>query len=854
MKHPFHQNERNVFIMTLRFITKNIICWVATLLLAAMILSAFAACTPAGTGEESSTPAASPDETPIETPVETPEETPEDSGSLGNPEIEYPTDPEKEEAPENPAKPLFSKSSEKYSGDKNIGCKKVTILSQYNVGLECDLTAYKDTTKKIFYLCLPSRADLSSVTFMVTHYNGTESGPYTADFSDNVVSDNEKTYGNTSVYTLIAMKSDRPSLMLLVDEEYGTIEDMNDSGSHSVYTYGDVVITMPESTARANGWTTRYESVESNPEMNCTMEMRGRGNATWGYPKKGYQFELETDADLLGLGSSDTFVILPNYNDASLMRNQVALWLGQELDAGFTSKFVQVDVFMNDDYLGMYMLTEKCDVGTNRIEIDKNEDFLYEVNQKYLEYDEYGFLSENDSLGKIRLHTKTDEAGLALAKEIFYTADNAAYSRNEEEFLKYFDLESWAKAYIIQQFTMNHDAYWGSFYFYYDNSDGKLHACTPWDFDYSMGISWASKDAKLRVENPNKFDISGNYLIEAMIKYDSFKKAVVDVYYNHGGEETIKKLPEMIDFWTEENRSGAEMNAMAAPVRWYPDTEYTDYTEDVETYDDAVIYLEYIINNRIGWFDNLMLGYLAEVGLDAGTLKGIGSKTDPYIIADPLDFVNMMLYVQDGDTFEGEYFKQTADIELPAFCPFLGNRFTFAGIYNGNGHSIKYKVNGTDGCLFPKVAGTVMNLSVEGELENTLFGAGLARSVANGGSIVNCIVDVDLLASSAAGITVNAQSGSKLYGCVYLGKVDKESATEGAMATSLKDADMKHNFSKPMNGINVGTSCTFENDMARIASELNASRAALAAAAGVDVSAICEARVENGTLVLVPVK
>ena len=819
-----------------------------------MLLPMLAACavdTPPAETPADSTPV----ETPVHTPAESPIETPAESRSLGDSEIEYPGDPEKEEAPENPAKSLFLKSQEKYSGDKNIGGKKITILSKYNVGLEHDLVAYKDTTKKMFYICLPSRADLSSVTFMVTHYNGTESGPYTADFSDDVVSDNEKTYGNTSVYTLIGMQSDRPSLHLLVDEQYGTIDDMNDSGSHSVYTYGDVVITMPEATARANGWTTRYESVEGNPDISCTMEMRGRGNATWGYPKKGYQFELEVDSDLLGLGSSDTFVILPNYNDASLMRNQVALWLGQEIGADFTSKFAQVDVFINDQYLGMYMLTEKCDVGINRIEIDKNEDFLYEINQKYQEYGEYGFLSPHDSLGKIRLHTKTDSEGLLRAKDIFFTADAAAYGKDEEKFLQYFDLDSWAKAYIIQQFTMNHDAYWGSFYFYYDNSDGKLHACTPWDFDYSMGISWASGSSKKKVENPNQFDISGNYLIEGMIKFDSFKRAVVEVYYNGGAEDAIKKLPEMIDFWTEENRLGAEMNATGAPVRWYPDTDYTDYPEKIKTYDDAVVYLEYIINNRINWFDSLMTGYLAEVGLNAGTMKGSGSEADPYVIEEPMDFANLMLNIQDGETFKGKYILQTADIELLSYNPYLGIRSEFAGIYNGNGHSIKYKVSGTENCLFPKVTGTLMNLCVEGSVENSLFGAGIARSVSEGGLIVNCIVDVELLASSVGGVTVNAQSGSRIYGCAFVGKINKDSSTIGNIIATGKSADAKYNFSTPQMATDKSNDIyTVEKDISKLASAMNANREAVAKAVNIAVTKLCEVKVENGNLVLVPVK
>ena len=829
---------------------------ISLLLVLAMLLTGLASCTPAGVGGESSSPKGSetPEETPDETPAETPPETPADIGSLGDPEVTYPPEPEKETPPENPSKSLLDKTKEKYNGSDNIGCKSITLLAQYNPGLEYDLKAYKNTTEKTFYICLPAKADLSRVTFMVEHYNGTTSGPYTVDFSDEEISDNEYAVGNTSTYSIKAVQSDRPAVFLLVDETYGTIDAMNSSSDHSVYTYGDMILSVTEDMARANGWTTRYESVDLDSNVHCSIEMRGRGNGTWGKAKLAYQFELEGNMDLLGLGQADTYVLLANYNDASLMRNQIGLWLGQEIGMDFTSNYVQVDVYMNDSYLGMYMLAEKCEIATNRIEIDKNEDYLYEVAQKYAKYGEYGFLSTNDSLGKIRLHSKTDAEGLAEAKAIFYAADNAAYGKDEEEFLKYFDLESWAKAYIIQQFMMNHDAYWGSFYFYYDATDGKLHACSPWDFDYALGISWASKSSKYNVEDPMKFDISGNYLIEGMIKFDSFKKAVVDVYYNGGAETAIKSLPEMIDIWYEENKLGGQMNIYGTKTRLYPDSEYTKYTEEVVDYESAVAYLKWIVEPRIEWFDNLMTKYYSEVGMESGELKGSGSESDPYLISEGMDFVTFMLHIKEGETFEGKYFLQTADIDVPAFCSFLGSRQTFAGIYNGNGHVLKASVSTSDGSLFPKVTGVIMNLIAEGDVSNSMFSGGIARAVSDGGIIVNCISRMLVNGGSSAGITVNLQNGSKLLGCVFTGEIGKNAMNKGAMVSSSKASEFKFCYAKPIeNMIGREQGCTFINDMTRIATEINAKRADMAAGAGVSEAKLCKMAVENGELTLIPV-
>lgn len=852
--------------------SKNLAAIVSVLIVLSMVLSSMSACVTTGNVNDGSTSESLSEEATPGTPTQPEEEngdlTPPDvpvdtgiSGDLSGPDIVLPGDTPKEDAPENPAKPLFVKTQDKYTksdGSRaNLGCRAITVLAQYNVGVEYDIQATKDTTDKMFYICLPSRADLSKVTFKVTHYDGSESGPYTADLSDNELSDNERAIGNTSTYTIKGFKSDRPALMLQVDETHGTVDAMNGSGNHSVYAYGDMLITVTDEMALANGWTTRYESIDEDPDEHCSMEMRGRGNATWGYPKKGYQFKLETNMDLLGLGRSDTFVLLANYNDATLMRNQIALWFGSEIGCDFTSKFCQVDFYLNGEYMGLYMLAEKCDIGENRIEIDKNEDYLYEVNQKYLDYGEYGFLSKHDSLGKIRLHSPLDK--LEDAKEIFYAADAAAYGNNEQEFLKYFDLESWAKAYIVQQITMNHDAYWGSFYFYYDHIDGKLHACTPWDFDYSMGISWASKtpSAKDAAENPRKYDVRSHYLIEGMIKFDSFKKAIVDVYYKQGVSSVIKSIPDMIDIWAEENRLGAEINAIVAPVRWYPDYEGGKYTEDVTTYDEAVKYLKWIIEPRIQWFDEEMQKYLDDVGLEPGELNGSGTESDPYVIDSYADILSFVLHMNEGENFDGKYLVQTNDIDAGLLFFGLSDSAEFCGEYDGAGHSIEVSLSGSGGCLFPNVKGVVMNLIVYGEVDNEYHSAGIARSVSDGGKIVNCISYAELSGRLVGGITVEIEDGGKVIGCTFLGSA--ELAVANGKLDPIVSIKSSSNTAKVLNcwsieGIENAISkdgCTLvkADELNKIVEGMNNALDTVAEQSGIDRARLLNVVQENGEIV-----
>ena len=48
-----------------------------------------------------------------------------------------------------------------------------------------------------------------------------------------------------------------------------------------------------------------------------------RGNATKAYAKKPFQIKLTEKADLFGMGESRTWILLANYDDQSLIRNNI---------------------------------------------------------------------------------------------------------------------------------------------------------------------------------------------------------------------------------------------------------------------------------------------------------------------------------------------------------------------------------------------------------------------------------------------------------------------------------------------------------------------------------------------------
>ena len=52
-----------------------------------------------------------------------------------------------------------------------------------------------------------------------------------------------------------------------------------------------------------------------------TTRIRGRGNSTWGMPKKPYRLKLDESTSILGLLPEKDWVLLANYIDPTLMLN-----------------------------------------------------------------------------------------------------------------------------------------------------------------------------------------------------------------------------------------------------------------------------------------------------------------------------------------------------------------------------------------------------------------------------------------------------------------------------------------------------------------------------------------------------
>ncbi len=262
-----------------------------------------------------------------------------------------------------------------------------------------------------------------------------------------------------------------------------------------------------------------------------TCQVRGRGNSSWGHPKKGYSVNLDTAAPMLDMPSARKWALVSNYEDKSLMRNCVAQYLSDKLGLDARLSVRPVDLWYNGQYWGTYDLCERVSVHEARVPITEQESVsgLAPADVAYIfEFDGHvNEVSDKEKAmwQKIGSHAYFDPITgevfmqIALAKKWLtirtpsadqVTAEMADYVWNYvaeacmalvhedwEEINEYLDVRSFVKWYMVEELMNNTDSSFHSSVIMYRDVGGKLTLGPPWDFDRSSGNCdyWNTEDA-----------------------------------------------------------------------------------------------------------------------------------------------------------------------------------------------------------------------------------------------------------------------------------------------------------------------------------------------------------------------
>mgnify|MGYP003418604051 FL=1 len=126
--------------------------------------------------------------------------------------------------------------------------------------------------------------------------------------------------------------------------------------------------------------------------LSAAGRMKGRGNATWGYEKKPYKIKFDEKQGVLGFAANKDWVLLAEYCDKSLMRTPYMCELAQTVGLPYPIHYRHVQLYLNDEYVGMYILTDQVEKKKNRVDIE-DDGFLFE-NDNYFWEEPLNFMTD----------------------------------------------------------------------------------------------------------------------------------------------------------------------------------------------------------------------------------------------------------------------------------------------------------------------------------------------------------------------------------------------------------------------------------------------------------------------------
>ena len=379
-------------------------------------------------------------------------------------------------------------------------------------------------------------------------------------------------------------------------------------------------------------------------------EIHCRGNSSFDKTeKKSYTISLNKSMDVFEMGKAKKWLLIANAFDDTLVRNASAFFIAELLKLPYTPKFQYVDVYINGNFVGNYLLSEKVEIGKNRVNIRNLEkevvslnkncnladtDFFMEQQGRLFSTKGYHIEKEPEDIsGGYLLELETsDRYGLeasgfltsrmqpvvfaspkyASYNQVSYIAglyqdfEDAVFSADGSNpytgkmYYEYIDVDSFARKYLLEELVKNLDASFTSQYIYkYDDSiSSKFYAGPCWDYDKSIAASGITEDG-INLNDPKGLYAAvqekESDIWYALYQHKDFKKTVAAIFFKEL-EPHLKNNCEKIFFEYSKNiRSSNDCNM----IRWNTFPQAATIDEKRILYNTKVLELADFIDKRL---------------------------------------------------------------------------------------------------------------------------------------------------------------------------------------------------------------------------------------------------------------
>lgn len=339
--------------------------------------------------------------------------------------------------------------------------------------------------------------------------------------------------------------------------------------------------------ANAGAYDAVYESVQ----------LKGRGNSTWLYPKKPYAVKLNLKSEVLGMPEHKRWCLLANWMDRTNIRNDVSFEIGRRLSGlAWTPRGKFVDVVFNGKFAGNYYLCEQIKIDPNRVNIDEMTDadisgdaltggYLLELDTYFDEANKFYSAYLNLPVNvKAPDEDNMQKAQFEYLQNYFNNVEKLLVGHGEYSKIEsLLDIDSFVDYWILYELAGNWEGNYPKSCYMFKKRSGKLYAGPAWDFDWGTfcyETGWMAKNV-----------LWYRYLFS----YPDFQSKVKERWQKH--KPALSTIPDYIQSISYVISESASYDCQLWPI------SQSVNGDEKMSFTESVAKLKQYYSNRFKWLD-----------------------------------------------------------------------------------------------------------------------------------------------------------------------------------------------------------------------------------------------------------
>lgn len=352
---------------------------------------------------------------------------------------------------------------------------------------------------------------------------------------------------------------------------------------------------------------------EGSADSYGTARMSGHGNSTYDIDhKKPLNLRLDNAQSILGMGAIEKYVLIANSMDPSNLKDKIVYEAAARLGMENTPQCEYVCYYVNGEYEGLYLLSEKVDIGKGCItsEHDLDSDakdlnseypafeigygetdtdlpyayfavantpvdcsgaYLLElqmpgIRSSYIGAADHDLVEDGAWFKTGHLDMLIRSPGYASEREVTYirdlvlAAEAALYAEDGvnpdtgRSYADYYDVDSWGALLLLQDFYALQDYSLGSIFVLKRQGDDTLYAGPVWDYDKALTDDYYNADT-------TRFAIDGRtgltFWMYRLSVQEEIRERMRSLYVEQFSDIMMQMVSEDIPAWIEEISAAA---------------------------------------------------------------------------------------------------------------------------------------------------------------------------------------------------------------------------------------------------------------------------------------------------------